>query len=434
MAYIELGEVCEVTKGETGITKAISGEYPMVTTAENRISHNSYQLDTKAVLVPLVSATGHGHASIKRVHYQEGKFAFGSILAACVPKDDSYSAKFLHIYFLLMKDYVLVPLMKGSANVSLTLGNLKKAQVPKIPRKVQDSIVELYSKLKVEQDQTIDALSSQRIDIDKLRQAILQEAVQGKLTAQWREANPSVEDASELLNRIEAEKQLLIAEKKIKKEKPLPPIEDEDKPYELPERWVWCRLGEINYDLHYGYTASAKSTHEGIGLLRITDIQNNKVDWSSVPDCDITEKDLPRHLLKENDILIARTGGTIGKSYIVKNIDRKSVFASYLIRAIPVNAMSPDYMKVFIESPLYWVQLTAGSKGTGQPNVNATTLKNLITPVPPIDEQQAIVEKVNSLMALCDELEQQIDNSQTQIEQLMQSCLKEVFEVKDETV
>ena len=113
MAYIELGEICDIVKGEIGITNAVPGEYPMVTTGAERISHKDFQLDTEAVLVPLVSATGHGHASIKRIHYQDGKFAFGSILAACVPKDDKYSAKFLHIYFQLMKDYVLVPLMNS---------------------------------------------------------------------------------------------------------------------------------------------------------------------------------------------------------------------------------------------------------------------------------------------------------------------------------
>ena len=161
MAYIELGDICDISKGEIGITKAIPGEYPMVTTGAERKSHNEFQLDTEAVLVPLVSATGHGHASIKRIHFQEGKFAFGSILAACVPKDNRYSAKFLYIYFQLMKDYILVPLMKGSANVSLTLGNLKTAKVPDISREMQESIVKLYSTLKIEQDEAIGILSNQ---------------------------------------------------------------------------------------------------------------------------------------------------------------------------------------------------------------------------------------------------------------------------------
>ena len=269
---------------------------------------------------------------------------------------------------------------------------------------------------------------TEKKNIKSLRETILQLAVQGKLTEGWRVNNPNIEPASELLKRIEAEKQQLIAEKKIKKEKTLPPIEDDEMPYELPKGWAWCRLGSLNYNIHYGFTASAKSTFDGVGLLRITDIQNNKVNWLTVPDCDINEKDLPKYQLKENDILIARTGGTIGKSFLIKDIKRKAVFASYLIRAIPATSICSDYLKLFIESPHYWTQLIAGSMGTGQPNVNATTLKALTCPLPPYDEQKAIVEKVNSLMTLCDELEQQIEISQTQIELLMQSCLKEVFE------
>jgi hypothetical protein len=77
MAYVQLGDICNIVKGEIGITKAIPGDFPMVTTGEFSKSHNKFQLDTKAVLIPLVSATGHGHASIKRIQYQEGKFAFG---------------------------------------------------------------------------------------------------------------------------------------------------------------------------------------------------------------------------------------------------------------------------------------------------------------------------------------------------------------------
>ncbi|MDX1701113.1 MAG: restriction endonuclease subunit S, partial [Melioribacteraceae bacterium] len=169
MRYVELGEICDVVKGNIGITKAIPGEYPMVTTGKDRKSHNKYQLDSSAVLIPLVSATGHGHASIKRVHYQEGKFAFGGILAACTPKNDSWSAKFLYVYFNLMKDYVLVPLMKGSANVSLTIRNLKKAKVPQIGLSEQLIIVELYTKLKEELDSASKILNKQKVDIEKLR-------------------------------------------------------------------------------------------------------------------------------------------------------------------------------------------------------------------------------------------------------------------------
>ncbi len=81
---LSLGELCTITKGTTGIQKAIPGEFPMVVTGEDRKSHNEYQFDDEAVIVPLVSGTGHGHASIKRIHYQTGKFALGSILLTII--------------------------------------------------------------------------------------------------------------------------------------------------------------------------------------------------------------------------------------------------------------------------------------------------------------------------------------------------------------
>lgn len=127
---VPLGEVCDITKGKTGIKKAIAGDYPLVTTAEDRSTHNSYQFDCEAVCIPLVSSTGHGHASIKRIHYQAGRFALGSILAAVTPKDpETLSARYLFYYLSTFKDEVLVSLMKGMANVSLTVGKLETVPI-----------------------------------------------------------------------------------------------------------------------------------------------------------------------------------------------------------------------------------------------------------------------------------------------------------------
>lgn len=136
-------------------------------------------------------------------------------------------------------------------------------------------------------------------------------------------------------------------------------------------------------------------------LLRITDIQNNRVNWDNVPFCQITDKEFGTYGLNNRDIMIARTGGTIGKTYIVENLCEKAVFASYLIRAIPTYSINEKYLKTFLESPFYWQQLKEKSMGTGQPNVNGTALKELIVIFPPLAEQERIVEKVDKLMALC---------------------------------
>lgn len=147
---VELGEICSVKKGSTGIKKAIEGDYPLVTTAEERGSHESYQFDAEAVCIPLVSSTGHGHASLKRVHYQRGRFALGSILAAAVPIDQKQvSAKYLYYYLNNFKDEVIVPLMKGMANVSLSVGKIKTIRIVLPSFEDQCALVELMEKCEV---------------------------------------------------------------------------------------------------------------------------------------------------------------------------------------------------------------------------------------------------------------------------------------------
>src|SRR5207249_73604 len=148
------------------------------------------------------------------------------------------------------------------------------------------------------------------------------------------------------------------------------------------------------------------------------------VHWETVPGCEIDGKKLRGVRLENNDILIARTGGTIGKSYIVENLSLTAVFASYLIRAIPNKHLCANYLKLFLESELYWTQLYEKSMGTGQPNVNATSLKSLVVPLPPLEEQKRIVAKVNQLMALCDELETKLRQAETDSEKLVNAAVQ----------
>ena len=160
-----------------------------------------------------------------------------------------------------------------------------------------------------------------------LKNSILQQAIQGKLVPQ----NPSDEPASELLKKIAEERQKLIDEGKIKNVPLLPLIEDNEKPFDIPDNWQWGRLGDLSYSIQYGYTASAIPSGK-IKILRISDIQNNSVDWDRVPFCEIEDREIDNYLLKINDILFARTGGTVGKSLLVENLPTRAIFASYLIR------------------------------------------------------------------------------------------------------
>lgn len=257
-----------------------------------------------------------------------------------------------------------------------------------------------------------DTLFTTEESIYQLKQTILQLAVMGKLVPQ----DPNDEPASELLKKIAAEKVKLVKEGKIKKEIPLARIGGEEKPFELPEKWEWSRLIEISANIHYGYTASSDDGIKSVRLLRITDIQDDVVDWDSVPGCEIEADKIAQYKLVDEDILIARTGGTIGKSYLVQDINVCAVFASYLIRIRHLKGMSAHYKKIYLGSQLYWRQLYAKSMGTGQPNVNGASLKGLVVPVPPLVEQHRIVAKVHELMALCDQLKSRL--SDVQITQL----------------
>lgn len=126
-----VAKVCHIEKGKTPIQKAIPGKYPMVVTTTERKSCETYQFDAKAVCIPLVSSRGHGVASLNQVYYQEGKFALGNILCAIIPKnEDQVCSKYLYYYFQLTKEYTLVPLMKGGANVALRINDIEKVKVP----------------------------------------------------------------------------------------------------------------------------------------------------------------------------------------------------------------------------------------------------------------------------------------------------------------
>ena len=250
------------------------------------------------------------------------------------------------------------------------------------------------------------------MDTKALRQKILDLAIRGKLVPQ----DPNDEPASVLLERIRAEKQQMVKEGKLKpkdikndtiifvgednlhyekfQDGTVKCIEDEI-PFEVPEGWCWCRLGSISAAIQYGLSNSAKQsgTHR---LLRITDIQDGKVDWDTVPFTTVYEAE--NYLLSSGDIVFARTGATVGKSFLIKELPYPAVYASYLIRIRLLDGVLPDYIYQFFSSQCYWEQITDKSVGVGQPNCNGTSLKELFIPIPPFSEQNRIVPSALSAL------------------------------------
>lgn len=181
----------------------------------------------------------------------------------------------------------------------------------------------------------------------------------------------------------------------------------------LPEGWVNIELNEIASDISYGYTASSSVKREGPHMLRITDIQNNTVNWSNVPFCQIEDKQKEKYLLADGDLVFARTGATVGKSFLIKGDIPESIYASYLIRVRCNGRVNKNFLSYFFRSPEYWNQITELSAGIGQPNVNGSKLKRLILPITSTNEQKIIAEKLDTLLA-------QVDSTKARLEQIPQ--------------
>ena len=283
----------------------------------------------------------------------------------------------------------------------------------------------------------------------QLKNSILQWAIQGKLVPQ----DPNDEPASVLLDKIRQEKERLIKEKKIKRDKNASIIYrgednsyyekmlatgevkciDEEIPFDVPQGWEWERWGNIAQTIQYGYNAPALE-HGVIKMVRISDIQENCVLWDNVPYCLIDENDIDTYLLKVNDILFARTGGTVGKSFLVEEVPEKAIYAGYLIRTRYSSLLNPRYMKSFMESQLYWEQLKNGTIATAQPNCNGKTLAKMLLPIPPTKEQDRIVKKLTQLSSFLDNYglcQDRLNLLNDEIkEQLKKSILQEAIQGK----
>ena len=432
MRFLKLKELCEFEKGSTSLAKAEPGDYPLVTTGAERKSCNTYQFDSKAVCIPLVSSTGHGHASLKNVHYQEGKFALGSILVALTSKDDSrLDIQFLHLYLSQLKDQVLVPLMSGAANVALSVKKIQNIEIPLPPIGRQREIVERFKSIVAEEDELKSELTHQQTLLKKLRQQILQEAIEGKLTADWRAQNPDVEPASELLKRIATEKAQLIKDKKIKKGKKQPPSESFTNEIRYPEEWELPDLDDISIHITDGTHQTPTYTSSG----RIFLSAQNVKPFRFMPEVhkyvseEAYQEYIKNRAVEKGDLVLGRVGEGIGETAVVDVDIECAIYVSLgLVKTFKMHTDS-DYLAIVFNSP-YGVSYAKGnisSGGGSAGNFNLGRIRSFPIPLPSLEEQKVIVTKVENLLVLCDQLESQITQNQTHAEELMQAVLKEAF-------
>ncbi|ELQ5512304.1 restriction endonuclease subunit S [Escherichia coli] len=258
-----------------------------------------------------------------------------------------------------------------------------------------------------------DTLFTTEASVDALKQTILQLAVMGKLVPQ----DPNDEPASELLKRIAQEKAQLVKEGTIKKQKPLPPISDEDKPFELPDGWEWTNLPNLSANFQNGLSSRGSNVGEDTIVIRLADIQNWRISYEDARALKITKEMKEKYSMSVNDILIIRVNGSsdiVGR-FILNKEQQQSCFCDHFIKMnfLCKNAIDCEYLTIISGSPLIRKKIENLFITTaGQKTVNQTHISSLAIPLPPIKEQIKIVKKINELFGLIEALKASIKTAQ----------------------
>jgi type I restriction enzyme S subunit len=274
-----------------------------------------------------------------------------------------------------------------------------------------------------------DTLFTTEASLDALKRTILQLAVMGKLVPQ----DPNDEPANELLLRIAQERTRLETEGVCKKSKPMPPVGDDDGPFELPVGWIWERIGNYVLQTDYGLSEKTFAVADGIPVLKMGDIQGGNVILGGQKAVPPMTEGLPYLLLEPGDLLYNSTNSSelVGKTGIFRGPAQQFSFASYLIRIRCANwLVSPTFLNFVMNSPLFReTEIVPHLKQQcGQANVNGTILRNMRVPVPPAAEQHRIVAKVDELMAFCDRLKADLVESRNRQQRLATTLIETALE------
>ncbi|WP_445716540.1 restriction endonuclease subunit S [Flavobacterium sp.] len=305
-------------------------------------------------------------------------------------------------------------------------------EIPAISKSEQDEFISLVNKI---DNINLNSEFTYQLDLIKqLRQAFLREAMQGKLchaVPTLRDVSASQETGHDLLAKIKAEKAQLIAEKKLKKEKELPPITEEEIPFEIPEHWAWCRLGEICLKITDGFHNTPPKVSKGFPYIAATQVKSDKIDWEN---CNYVEEKFHRELYnkttpKKGEILVVNIGAGCGTPAII-DVDFEFSFKNTAILKFNQELIFNKYLFYYfiLRKDEFYSNLT---KGGLQPFLSLKILNEIDFPLPPLHEQEQIVAKLEELMAFCDGLEQSIKESQGYNEMLLQQVLREALQGKE---
>lgn len=353
--YVKLGDVCTITKGKTPIQKAIPGEYPLVVTTSERKSCNTYQFDKSAVCIPLVSSRGHGVASLNHVYFQSGKFALGNILCAVIPNDENVlSANFLFHYLEYKKDTLLVPLMKGGANVSLHIYDIQRVKIPLPPLDVQLETIEILDKFVELSEMLTKELSIRKKQYEYYRDFLLDFDVHEGGT-----------------NECE-----------------------------------WRTIKEI-FDIRNGYTPSKSNVEYWengiIPWFRMDDIrENGRILSNSIQH--IARKGVKKSGIFPANSLIMSTTATIGEHALIKtNFVCNQQITCFSLKQEYSSKINIKFVFYLFFNFGEWCRNNVNNGG-GLPIINTAKLSTYKIPIPTIEKQKRIVSILDRFDKLCNDI------------------------------
>lgn len=313
---------------------------------------------------------------------------------------------------------------RGGVRAALRYSDLEEIDFPDISLEEQLFILSKIKKIESRLKLIVGEIANG--DIEKLRQSILQRAVEGKLCEQ----NPDDEPASVLLEKIKKEKDELIKEGKIKKQKNLPPVSDEEKRFDIPYNWEWCKINDISFVTKlagFEFTKYFSLTDYGeVPVIRAQNVRKNRIDTTNLLYIDMkTSKLLNRCALDKKCLLMTFIGAGIGDVAIFDEKQRFHLAPN--VAKIELYGCVEEYILYFLLSTSGQKEIFKYHKATAQPSLSMETIREICIPIPPLQEQRRIVEKVNGLIILCDKLEKEVANIQQYATQLMESVLQEAF-------
>lgn len=312
---IEIGKLFNIEKGSLQSSKCTPGQYSFITAGEEWKTHIEYTHDCEA-LVFAMAASG----SLGRIHYVNGKFIASDLCFILTPKKEYVSKvnlRFYSFYFNTYRERIVKATATGTSKLAINRKSFSNYQIYLVDIEKQNQLLHKLDKMKSISDGLLQTIQQQQKYAEMLRQSILQQAVEGKLCEQ----DPNDEPASVLLEKIKAEKERLIAEKKIKKQKPLPPISEEKKTFDLPKGWEWCRLGELVTSVTDGPHYSPEYHDKGIPFISGRNITLKGIDFSTAKFISPQlHEELSKRCRPETGDILYTKGGETGKA-VVNDID-----------------------------------------------------------------------------------------------------------------